>query len=335
MCREFVKASGTMAAAALLALAATAADAASISFTDNFATSYPSGTPASVGASGVPSFDPPPVSLPAPAQTLSLEKFNASLGTLTGAQLDIGWTVAEIGVDFSMQVTPVSLTAPTNVIGTVDTLVYGTFAVALLGDSGSASSPAGGATLTLSGMVAPGAGPASEGYTQPGVTPAFSFVHSLPAQLLALTGAGSFFDIDLTLDLIVDLACAGQAQNCSLNTVIGSAAAWTGYATVTYFYDTPRLELPEPATLPVLALGLLGLVALRRSRRLRRDRGCHDDLNQDVGCTHLALRRCPGRRRIGRSPSIPDLIHIREVAGNVFQPNLRGQQTALVGTALR
>lgn len=253
-----------MAAAALLALAVSAAQAASISFTDNFATSYPATVPATVGASGVPSFDPPPVSLPAPSQTLSLEKFDATLGTLTGAQLDIGWTVAPIGVDFSMQVTPVSLTAPTNVVGTVDTLVYGTFAVALLGDSGNASSPAGGATLTISGTVVPGADMASESYIQPGVVPSFSFFHSLPGQLLALTGAGSFFDIDLTLDLIVDLACSGQAQNCDLSTVIGSAASWTGYATITYFYDTPRIVVSEPATLPVLALGLLGLVALRR-----------------------------------------------------------------------
>lgn len=264
MRREFVRASGTIAAAALFALAATAAQAASISFTENFATSYPASVPANVGASGAPSFDPPAVSLPATPQTLSLEKFDAALGILTGAQLDLGWIVAPIGVDFSMQVTPISLTAPTNVVGTVDTLVFGTFDVPLLGDSGSASSAAGGAILTISGMVVPGADTASESYVQPGVLPSFSFFHSLPGQLAALTGAGSFFDIDMTLELFVDLACSGQAANCDLSAVIGSAAAWTGYATITYFYDTPRIVVSEPATLPVLALGLLGLVALRR-----------------------------------------------------------------------
>ena len=185
---------------------------------------------------------------------LSLPEFNTTLGVLTGAQFTLtGTTYGSITATATSSTSIKSLTVATTVylfepngstliVSTAPTMTqtYG-------GIFGQSLSSGQSITLSTPGYVSPSS-------LGSGTTLSNSNSYSLPSDLALFTGAGN---------LLLPVAAGGNSGyngGSNINTSAFSAAS--ALASVTYTYSTPSnggISLPEPATLLLMGIGVLGM----------------------------------------------------------------------------
>jgi hypothetical protein len=194
------------------------------------------------------------------SDTLSFDKFDTSLGTLTGVVFDLS-------SDPSQSVT-FSLSGGEGGNGAGETSV-----------NFLASGPGNGGPITLfsgTGTAAAGCSDSSSGDLCTATDQTVSnATFTTPAtvngalDLPSYEGPGTF-NVDVNLDslLIHTTSCAPSGFPAPTCTTTGSAA-WSGDITVTFQFDAPT-NVPEPGTFGLFAAALGGLAMLARRRRVHR-----------------------------------------------------------------
>lgn len=187
--------------------------------------------------------------------TISIRKFDLSLGALTAAQLTLSMTAAA-----SINARNIGLFGQPYRLGSVSATT--TVGVALASPSLAISSAAHAAAEGPPVTLTPG-----ELWTPTGLsnTPAPAVLALNGEQILAFTGVGqNWIDLILTKSTTVSGTSDGGAD-------MGFASGATITATLEVFYTyTPTLstEVPEPASLAILAAPALGIAAQRRRRKI-------------------------------------------------------------------
>ena len=255
-----------VAAAAVAAVAWTAgARAATVSYSDSFGDVYPLAASGGVSLYGSAPVEGT-VDLFGAAQQLTLPKFDPGLGSLTGVSLQVRDVAADalIFLELTGFAGPSAPTA--QVSGSSSSRVATSFSVPLTGWLGNSTGPTDGAILFDASGPDGGLGfTTTLSYLQRGIDFLVTFTAGAP-DLPSFVGAASFFDVFFDLTLHYDVDCSStSSSNCRVETSMTDRPAWTGEATVTYVYD-PALRVSEPATLPLLAFGLIGLAAMARRR---------------------------------------------------------------------
>lgn len=190
--------------------------------------------------------------------TLTFDEFDSSLGTLTGVQFELtssGFVSGELnGSD-------------TEGSGVVQ--VEGSIAGTLEMDV----TVLGGVQLTSSALsdfqwceqtVDPGDDASCSIGLYDNTSFGATFVVLEPDYFL-FEGLGTF---DVDMDAAMTLACQENTLNdvCSFNF---GFLDWNGNVELTYTYDPPPVEVPEPATLALFGVGLFGMAVLHPRRRRR------------------------------------------------------------------
>ena len=181
--------------------------------------------------------------------TISLQKFNTALGTLTGVELilsgsaDLGLNILNIsggawtgtGTDCCASIVLTGLGADTTSVGL------------------NATGP----------MTVAGSGPpfSSQYFAGPNPTSLAASVNALAGEFALYEGAGTFL---ATLDVNATTSTWAPAV---AGTFGGGGASGSGTVTVEYTYSS--LATPLPAALPLLAsgLGMMGFLARRRKQK--------------------------------------------------------------------
>jgi hypothetical protein len=181
--------------------------------------------------------------------TISLQKFNTALGTLTGVEL-----ILSGAADLGLNILNVSGGAWT---GTGTDCCASIILTGLGADTTSVALNATG-TMTVSGT-----GPAfsTQYFTGPNPTSLAASVNALASELALYEGAGNFLaTLDVNATSITWTPGVGE-------TFGGGGASGSGTVTVEYTF-TP-LATPLPAALPLLAsgLGMMGFLARRRKQK--------------------------------------------------------------------
>jgi hypothetical protein len=179
--------------------------------------------------------------------TTDLPMFNSALGTLTGVQVTVDFTVTPYAEAFNISFAPQTFTASDSVSCSYDpthiwTISHGT-------DSWTLAAP----TVTTGNIYGTGQ-----------VVPSFTGVQlvgstSAPADLTAASG------LDLAAyigagNLVFVTTGTGQYSETGPFFAGGGGANLAGTASVTYEYA----PVPEPGTLALMACGLTGLLVMRR-----------------------------------------------------------------------
>lgn len=255
-----------VAAVTIAAVALTAgAHAASISYSGSFSDVY---TLPSSG--GVSVFGPAPVIasslLNGIPQGVVLPKFDPGLGALTGASVQMHETADDVTIYLDLTGYAGSSSSTAHVSGSSSSQVGIHYSIPVLGWSTSVTSPTDGTGGSGSGPDDGSGFSFTLSYQQRGID--LSVTHSATtAELPSFVGAASFFVVMFQLSLDYDVYCNSVSSDyCRVATYLIERPAWTGEATVTYLYDPAVVRVAEPAALPLLGFGLIGLAALRRRR---------------------------------------------------------------------
>jgi hypothetical protein len=193
-------------------------------------------------------------------ESLSFSQFDMSLGTLTGIKFTLG----------NSMTTEISTLSVTGGEGSGTASMSVDFEINGPGQGGplvlSLFSGTGSATSSCTSFI--GCSSSGNDTTTPPMFTSPTTV-STAADFAPYEGSGTFtVQVDLT-KLMLDKTCT-PLPNFSLTCTPGGEATWSGDLTVDFLTASPPSEVPEPASLGLVAAGLAGLGGLRLRRRARR-----------------------------------------------------------------
>jgi hypothetical protein len=194
-------------------------------------------------------------------ESLSFSQFDMSLGTLTGIKFTLGNSVTTELSTLSVTGGEGSGTATMSVDFEIKGPGQGgPLALSLFSGTGSATSSC---TVNVIGCSSSG----NDTTTPPMFTSPTTV--STATDFAPYEGSGTFtVEVDLTAPVLGG-TCT-PLPNFTLTCTRGGRATWTGDLTVDFLTASPPSEVPEPASLGLVAAGLAGLGGLRRRRRARR-----------------------------------------------------------------
>jgi hypothetical protein len=199
-------------------------------------------------------------------EPLSFSQFDTSLGTLTGVKFTLSNSVT----------TEVSTFAVTGGEGSGSATMSATFEITGPGQGGPHSlqlfNGTGSASSSCNGFSGGGSGTCVSSGNDTTVPPSFTNpkLVNTAADFVPYEGAGNFVvDVALTGPVLNDTCTSlGAAPTCT----DGGRATWAGDLTVDFLFNPapPPSDVPEPSSLSLFMLGIVGFAGFRQWRRKRR-----------------------------------------------------------------